>query len=545
MSAIGIDLGTTNSAAAIVEGGESQIIDIDSERTMRSVVTFAEYIDNDEDAVIVGNQAVGYLETDADKTVSAIKREMGNDHPIEFDGYDTTLTPEMVSGLILKKVAKAAEDHPAIIEEPNDAVITVPARFSMAARRCTEAAALYAYLDNVYMLLPEPSAACVAYDVESESEEVEKVAVYDLGGGTFDISIVNIVPDEEAGNQYVVDANGGKQKLGGEDFDERLQQRVLEEFEDRTGIDLSDDEEQLERVRRAAKDAKEKLSKAESAKVNVPFVAEGENVKQDITREEFEDLTENLVEETMDICEDLIDDQGYSPEDIDTVLAVGGSTKMPQVQRAIEDFFGQSPAGGVNPDEAVALGAAVQANYFDERAALPDSDAGEETDDRDALPAEKGSSVSGAAPEDIGFELASGKMEVLIEEGSNYPTEGVGTYTTVVDNQTNAQVRIFRSTEGEAAPVAEDNEHMETFVLENIREAPAGEPDLKVRFALDESGILRAEAWDESIGKEDLDGTEISFGGGDEESSSDDDKAYSPPTPEEIKAQRDDLPPVK
>lgn len=553
MTAIGIDLGTTNSAAAVVEGEEAEIIEIEAERTLRSVLTFAERVKGQEE-VIVGDP--DFLESDPETTVSAVKRHMGEEKPYSFDSEDLEYTPEMLSGLILKKVLQEAESELTGVDNITDAVITVPARFSEAARSCTEAAAHYAYLDNVQMLLPEPSAACVAYKVDDESDDVERAAVYDLGGGTFDISIVNIVPDEASKNKYIVERNDGRQQLGGENFDERLQGWLIEQFEADTGIDLDDisgeqtPHEAKMRVKAAAKDVKEKLSKASEKKANVPAIAEGENLKVDVTREKFEELTEDLVEETIDICEGVLDDLGYDPSDIDTVLTVGGSTKMPQVQEAVEDFFGQEPIGGVNPDLAVALGAGEQADSMRRRP--PATSEGDDTESGGELPSPDKNElpspdVHPQPPGNIGFELADGSVEVLIEEGMTLPAEiEEGGYTTVEDYQDAALVRIFRVGDSEEASKDVEhpsNTHIKTFELENIREAKAGEPDLKVRFEMDVNGIVRAEAWDTSIGERaKAESIEVGTATG---SATAEDGPYRPPPLEEIEQQRDKLPPVK
>lgn len=548
MVTIGIDLGTTNSAAAAVQGEDAEIIDIDSERTMRSVTAFARRLSGDQDEVIVGNSAVDYLQTDPNTTVAAVKRHMGDDHPYTFEGEDLEYTPEMISGLILKKIRQEVEDELRGVDDVNEAVITVPARFSEVARSCTEAAARYAYVDDVPLLLPEPSAACVAYKVDEGSEDIERVAVYDLGGGTFDISIVNIVPDSEGATDYVVEYNDGKQQLGGEDFDQRLQEYLIEEFEEDTGIDLDsveDSHEAKRRVREEAKAVKESLSSAERETATVPYLA-GENLEVDVTREKLEELTSDLVEETIEICEDVFDELGYGPSEVDTVLRVGGSTKMPRVQEAVEEYFGQEPAGGVNPDEAVAIGAGEQAEVIESRPTLPTGGDGDETEG--ALPP-GGGGVQPVARDDVGFELANGSLEVLIEDGMNLPAMGEGTYTTEVDYQESAQIRVFKSEEGETdEAVAENNQHIKTFVLDNIREAEQGVPNIKVRFEMDKSGIVRAEAWDESIEDRATSETDDELkverkGGGDEGEDGPRD-AYAPPTVEEINELREDLPPV-
>jgi molecular chaperone DnaK len=551
MVTIGIDLGTTNSAVAYSEGEEAEMIEIDSERTMRSVATFARRISGDQDEVIVGNSAVDYLQTDPDTTVAAVKRHMGDDHPYTFDGEDIEYTPEIISGLILKKIRQEVESEIRGVDEVNEAVITVPARFSEVARSCTEAAARYGYIDDVPLLLPEPSAACVAYKVDEGSEDIERVAVYDLGGGTFDVSIVNIVPDSDGATDYVVEYNEGKQQLGGEDFDQRLQEYLIEEFEAETGVDLDsteDSHEHKRRVREEAKGVKESLSSSERETATVPYLA-GENLEVDVTREKLEELTGDLVDETIDICQEVFDELGFGPSEVDTVLTVGGSTKMPQVQEAVKDYFGQDPAGGVNPDEAVAMGAGEQAEVIDSRPTLPSGDDGDDGSDTDGALPTGGGGITPVVRDDVGFELADGSLEVLIEDGMNLPATGEGTYTTEVDYQESAQIRIFKSEAGETdEAVAENNQHIKTFVLDNIREAEQGVPEIKVRFEMDKSGIVRAEAWDESIedrvSSETDDELEVERKGGGDGDADGPRDAYAPPTVAEIDDLREDLPPV-
>ncbi len=556
MTSVGIDLGTTNSAVGFVEGEDAELIEIDSAKTMRSVLTFAKRADGSQDEVIVGNDAVDYIKTDPEETVSAVKRHMGDNHPYEFAGEELTYTPEMLSGLILKKVIQEAEAEIRGDVDIDEAVITVPARFSEIAKSCTKAAAYFGYIDHVPMLLTEPSAACVAYKIDDDSSDVERAAVYDFGGGTFDISIVNIVPDETGGDRYVVESHEGKQQLGGEDFDERLRDWLLEQFENETGIDVDNPEGDVtsyqirRRVQEEAKNVKESFASAETQTATVPFLAGGESLEVDVSREQFIELTEDLVDETIELCDAVLDGLDYTTDDIDTLITVGGSTKMQQVQEAVSEFFGQDPVGGVDPDKAVALGAAEQAESLgpmlpgrsdDPKGELPPSP--EENDD--------GPIVSEASPSDIGFELASGELAVLIEENQNYPVESEESgYSTVADYQTEALLRIYRinaddESEKEAAKKDVEhpaNEHIKTFTLTDIRDAKAGVPDIAVRFELDNSGTLNAEAWDTSIAERSGIEAKIDTGDGPGES----DGPYTPPTREEIidGGLREDLPPV-
>lgn len=511
ITAIGIDLGTTNSAAAEKVGEVPDVVDFAGERTMRSAVTF----EPGDDKVIVGNEAVSYLETHPDLTVSSIKREMGNDYIFNVDDDSYTIqeyTPEMISGLILRKVMAGAEDS--LGKEPDSAVITVPADFSEPARRATEKAATYADID-LLRLLPEPSAACAAYGLRGKDEPIETVAVYDLGGGTFDISIVEIVHEADL---YEVQGTDGKQKLGGDDFDERLADHVIEQFEEDTGVDIAGDHEPEIRVKQKVKEAKHKLSAADEAKVRIPFLAEGEDLEQTITRERFEELTGNLVDETVNVCEGLLEDlDDLSKDDIDTVLLVGGSSKMPQVQDAVQDFFEQEPSKEVNPDEAVAQGAAKQASIIARRSGLRSAD----DEDPDDLPDDEPGGIYDVAPDNIGIRLADGSFSRIIEKNETLPVKHTeDNYSTTSDNQTRALIEVYQGD----SDVAEENEKIEEFVLDNIREAPASVPNIAVEFELDENGVLRTEAWDKSVGdrsspegKVDINPEEESDGGAEEE----------------------------
>ena len=511
-TAIGIDLGTTNSAAAQKVGELPDVADGDGDGTMRSVVTF----EPGDDKVIVGDEAVSYLVTDPDVTVTSIKREMGTDYTFGVDDDSYTLqeyTPEMVSGLILKKAVQKAEAS--FGTEPDSAVITVPADFPEPARRATETAAKYADID-VLRLLPEPSAACAAYGLRDRDDPIETVAVYDLGGGTFDISIVEIIHEADL---YEVQGNDGKQKLGGDDFDERLAEHVKSEFEAETGFDLSDDHVANIRVKQAAKEAKHKLSTGDETEIRIPFIVEDETLEQTITRETFEDLTSDLVDKTLEVCQGLLDDlDDTEKDDIDTVLLVGGSSKMPQVQDAVEDFFGQEPSKEVNPDEAVAQGAAKQAAIISRRRGLE----GEERDP-DELPGEEGG-IFPVAPDSIGIRLADGSFSRIIEKNESLPVRHTeDNYSTTRDNQTRARIEVYQGD----SDVAEENDKIEEFVLDNIREAKAGVPNIAVEFELDENGVLRTKAWDKSIGDEASTegGVEISAGEGEGSESEDDEIA--------------------
>lgn len=500
MTSIGIDLGTTNTAAAENVGEIPDVVDFEGERTMRSAVTFTP----GDDTVIAGNSAVEYLETDPELTVTSIKREMGSDHTVTIDDDSYTLTeytPEMISGLTLKKVIQNAEDS--LGNRPENAVITVPADFSEPARRATEKAAKYAGID-VLRLLPEPSAACAAYGLRERDDPIETVAVYDFGGGTFDISIVEIIHEADL---YEVQGTDGRQKLGGDDFDKRLVDHIASEFEKENDIDLTDDHSQMERVRRKAKKAKHTLSSAKKADIRIPFIAPETDLNQTITRETFEDLTSDLVDDTIDVCQDLLEDlEDITKDDIDTVLLVGGSSKMPQVQDSVEDFFGQAPSKEVNPDEAVAQGAAKQAAIISSREGLGPGDG------------EDGGGIFDVAPNSIGIRLHNGDFAKIIEKNETLPVRHTQDgYSTVKDNQTKARIEVRQ---GES-DIAEENTKIEEFVLENIREAKARVPNIAVEFELDENGVLRTKSWDKSIGEKASSGS-IDISTDDSESAGDD-----------------------
>lgn len=474
MISIGIDLGTTNTAASERLGDDPRVVHFRGDRTTRSAVAFTE----GDDQVIVGNEALDYLETDPEVTFTSIKRDMGTDttYRVPDGSYTRTeYTPEMLSALVLRHIVSAAEDS--LGSRPDEAVVTVPADFPEPARRATEQAAEYADLD-VLRLLPEPSAACAAYGLRERDDPIETVAVYDLGGGTFDVSIVDVIHDAEL---YEVVGTDGRQRLGGDDFDERLLEHVAEEFESETGIDVREDHQERERVRRAVKQAKHKLSTASETDVRVPFIRPETNLELSVSRETFEEVTGDLVDETVEVCRDLFDElDEITVDDIDTVLLVGGSSKMPQVEAAVSEFFGQEPSKEVNPDEAVAMGAAKQAEVMSDRSGIdPD-----------------GSAMLGAAPDPLGIRVHDGSFSRIIENNETLPAKATRDgYTTVEDGQGKATIEVYQGD----ADRARENELIESYVLDNIRDAPAGVPNLAVKLELDESGVLRSQAWDKSV----------------------------------------------
>ena len=489
MTSIGIDLGTTNSAASTLIGDREEILDIEGDRTIRSVVSF----EPGDDEVLVGNMAADLMERNPDVTVSSIKRHMVDDDytvSIDDDSYEMTeYAPEEISALVLKKVLAGAEGS--LGEAPDGAVITVPADFPENARAATRRAGELAGVD-VLRLLSEPSAACVAYGLRDRDEDIERVAVYDLGGGTFDISLVDVAHEDKF---YDVVATEGEQELGGDDFDEALAEWIAEQIEDETGVDVTDDPGAFLQLKGKAKNIKEQLSARNSATFRDPGTISGENVDIEITREQFEEVTEHLVDRTIEFSETAIESQDMTPDDVDTVLLVGGSTKIPAVKEAVEEFFGQEPSQEVNPDEAVAIGAGVFADSIDPKKALEG-----DGEDRSELPSDsEGIDVGDVVPDDLGIELASGKIDTIIESNANLPTmeRREREYTTVEDNQTRALIKLYQ---GEGDTVDDGDLELKTeFVLENIREAPANDPEITVQVKLDEDGVLSAHAWDESV----------------------------------------------
>jgi len=370
-------------------------------------------------------------------------------------------------------------------------VITVPADFPENARAATRRAGELAGVD-VLRLLSEPSAACVAYGLRDRDEDIERVAVYDLGGGTFDISLVDVAHEDKF---YDVVATEGEQELGGDDFDEALAEWIAEQIEDETGVDVTDDPGAFLQLKGKAKNIKEQLSARNSATFRDPGTISGENVDIEITREQFEEVTEHLIDRTIEFSETALESQDMTPDDVDTVLLVGGSTKIPAVKEAVEEFFGQEPSQEVNPDEAVAIGAGVFADSIDPKKALEGDD-----EDRSELPSDsEGIDVGDVVPDDLGIELASGKIDTIIESNANLPTmeRREREYTTVEDNQTRALIKLYQ---GEGDTVDDGDLELKTeFVLENIREAPANDPEITVQVKLDEDGVLSAHAWDESV----------------------------------------------
>ena len=464
---IGIDLGTTNSCVAVLEGGEPQIIaNNEGMRTTPSVVAFTK-----DGERIVGEPAKRQAVTNAERTVTSIKTHMGTDYKVDIDGKG--YTPQEISAIILQKLKADAEGY--LGQQVTEAVITVPAYFTDAQRQATKDAGRIAGLD-VKRIINEPTAAALAYGMDKLDEE-KKILVFDLGGGTFDVSILEI-----GDGTFEVLATAGNNRLGGDDFDKVIIDYLADEFKKAEGVDLRSDKMALQRLKEAAEKAKKELSSTMSTNINLPFItatAEGpKHMYIDLSRAKFNELTADLVEKTMGPTKSALADAGLSVSEIDDVLLVGGSTRIPAVQEAVKNFIGKEPHKGINPDECVAAGAAIQAGVL----------TGEVND----------LLLLDVTPLSLGIETMGNVMTKIIERNTTIPTKKSQVFSTAADNQTAVDIHVLQ---GERS-MAYDNTTLGRFQLSEIPPAPRGIPQIEVTFDIDANGIVHVTAKDLGTGKE-------------------------------------------
>ena len=485
---IGIDLGTTNSCVAVMEGNEPVIIpNSEGRRTTPSIVAFT---DNGERKV--GDPAKRQAITNPKKTIYSIKRLMGepysklgneitrlpydvvkgdNDTPrVDIDGRK--YTPQEISAIVLQKMKKTAEDY--LGQEVTEAVITVPAYFSDSQRQATKEAGEIAGL-NVRRIINEPTAAALAYGLDKKNHD-EKIAVFDLGGGTFDISILEL-----GDGVFEVKSTNGDTHLGGDDFDHVIIDWLADEFKKDEGIDLRKDAMAMQRLKEAAEKAKIELSSSNSTEINLPYIMPVDGIPKHLvktlSRAKFEQLADTLIRRTIEPCKKALQDAGYQKSDINEVILVGGSTRIPAIQKVVEDFFGKTPSKGVNPDEVVAVGAAIQGGVLS-------------GDVKDVL-------LLDVTPLSLGIETLGGVFTRLIDANTTIPTRKSETFSTAVDNQPGVEIHVLQ---GER-PMATQNKSIGRFHLDGIAPAPRGVPQIEVSFDIDANGILSVTAKDKGTGK--------------------------------------------
>ena len=463
---IGIDLGTTNSCVAVYEGGEPIVIpNPEGARTTPSVVAFSKTGER-----MVGQVAKRQAVTNPDRTVSSIKREMGTSYKVEIDGKQ--YTPQEISAMILQKLKADAEAY--LGSKVTEAVITVPAYFTDAQRQATKDAGKIAGLD-VKRIINEPTAAALAYGMDKEAEQ--KIMIFDLGGGTFDVSILEI-----SDGVFEVLATAGNNRLGGDDFDARIMNWIADTFKSESGIDLRSDKMAMQRLKEAAEKAKIELSGVASTNINLPFItADATGPKHfdaTLTRAKFNELTADLVAATMGPVKQALSDANLQPSDIAKVLLVGGSTRIPAVQEAVKSFMGKEPFKGINPDECVAIGAAIQGGVLG-------------GDVKDIV-------LLDVTPLSLGIETMGGVFNRIIDRNTTIPVKKSQIYSTAADNQTSVEIHVLQGERDMAA----GNTTLGRFILDGITPAPRGIPQIEVTFDIDSNGIVNVTATDKGTGKE-------------------------------------------